>query len=341
MLDQPFLISINREKMRLLKYLLLAMLINDCSIIRAELPFKKVVIWGHKLHSHTHSYIHAAFYKAFDYLGYDTYWLDDADRIDHIDFSLSLFITEGQVDKNIPLRDDCRYILHNCSTEKYQSLMDKGNCIILQVYTHDCLARNVQKLDECIYTDENNLCIYMPWATDLLPHEIEAIKMQMAKRLLEKEGVVYFIGTIWGGTYGNCNHIDAFKHACNENGIAFIHKVNASKEEGISYIQQSLMAPAIQGDWQIEKGYIPCRIFKNISYGAVGATNSKAVWELFNKKIIYNPDSYQLFYDLVERLETITLEEQFEMMDLVKEKHTYLNRIQHLLQFLNLIKPLF
>lgn len=26
---------------------------------------KKVVIWGHKLHSHTHSYIHNAFYNAF------------------------------------------------------------------------------------------------------------------------------------------------------------------------------------------------------------------------------------------------------------------------------------
>jgi Lrp/AsnC family transcriptional regulator for asnA, asnC and gidA len=32
---------------------------------------KKVVIWGHKLHSHTHSYIHNGFYIAFKHLGYD------------------------------------------------------------------------------------------------------------------------------------------------------------------------------------------------------------------------------------------------------------------------------
>ena len=29
------------------------------------MEFKQIVIWGHKLHSHTHSYIHYAFHKAF------------------------------------------------------------------------------------------------------------------------------------------------------------------------------------------------------------------------------------------------------------------------------------
>ena len=31
----------------------------------------KIIIWGYPLHSHTHSYIHAAFYKAFKYMNYD------------------------------------------------------------------------------------------------------------------------------------------------------------------------------------------------------------------------------------------------------------------------------
>jgi hypothetical protein len=59
---------------------------------------KKVVLWGHKLHTHTHSYIHFAFHKAFKHLGYDTYWFDNNDDVSGFDFFGSLFITEGQVD---------------------------------------------------------------------------------------------------------------------------------------------------------------------------------------------------------------------------------------------------
>mgnify|MGYP006419383869 CR=1 FL=1 len=41
------------------------------------MSINKVIIWGHKLHSHTHSYIHDSFYKAFKFLGYNTYWFDE------------------------------------------------------------------------------------------------------------------------------------------------------------------------------------------------------------------------------------------------------------------------
>lgn len=67
-------------------------------------------------------------------------------------------------------------------------------------------------------------------------------------------------------------------------------------------------------------------------------TNSRRVFELFEEKIVYNPDCYQLFYDAQKRQESWTLEEQYELMDLIKEKHTYLNRVQTLLEFLKLIQ---
>ena len=82
----------------------------------------QIIIWGHKLHSHTHSYIHYGFHKAFLYLGYKCLWLDNDDDIDNINFNNSLFITEGQVDENIPLLDNCFYVLHNCNGERYQSI---------------------------------------------------------------------------------------------------------------------------------------------------------------------------------------------------------------------------
>ena len=38
---------------------------------------KKIVIWGYPPDTHTHSYIHLGFAKAFAYLDYDVVWCDD------------------------------------------------------------------------------------------------------------------------------------------------------------------------------------------------------------------------------------------------------------------------
>lgn len=299
------------------------------------LPFDKVVIWGHKLHSHTHSYIHNAFYRAFKHLGYPTYWFDKNDNVSKFDFSNALFITEGQVDQNIPVHDDCRYILHNCNPRKYQKLLDHGKCINLQVYIDDVQNRSgLTKIEDCIYADLGSKLIYMPWATDLLPHEIEQLK----KNIPQKSTTVYWIGTVGGGQFGNDTQINPFTRACSENKIQFKNIINRSVEENISLIRTSYMAPTIVGDWQQKVGYIPCRIFKNTSYGQMGVTNSKTVYELFQKKIVYNPNTYQLFYDAQKRLKTLKQEELFELMDFVKTKHTYLNRIQTLLNFLQLVE---
>ena len=52
---------------------------------------KKIIIWGHPLHSHTHSYIHNAFYIAFKYLGYNNYWFHDNSDIEGFDFTIKAF----------------------------------------------------------------------------------------------------------------------------------------------------------------------------------------------------------------------------------------------------------
>ena len=314
-----------------------------CSIVfiflivsfRAEC-FEKVVIWGHKLHSHTHSYIHNGFYLAFKYLGYPTYWLDDTDNIQGFNFANSLFITEGQADRNIPLRNDCKYILHNCIDPKYK-LLKKMNYILLQVYTDSIFSvSSLVQLSPFIYYDLIGRCIYMPWATDLLPYEIDEIKDHLASISLKKRAS--WIGTIGDGQFGNTHQLEPFIRACKENKIDFFSKRGVSIEENRDIILSSYMAPAIVGEWQQQVGYIPCRIFKNISYGKMGITNSQHVYELFERKIVYNPDTYQLFYDAQKRIDGMSFEELFALMDFVKTKHTYLNRITTLLDFLDLVE---
>lgn len=300
--------------------------------------FNQVVIWGHKLHSHTHSYIHHAFYKAFHHLGYETYWFDDKDDVSDFDFADSLFLTEGQVDQNIPLRKDCNYLLHNCDSKKYKEVVPEANRLKVQVYTNDVLnVPSAVKLAPFIYFDQKGQCVYMPWATDLLPYEIEALQHM---QLPTPDKKVYWIGTIGGGFFGNYEQILPFKLACEENGVAFVHAAcsNLEIDKSIDLIRRSYMAPSIVGRWQQEKGYIPCRIFKNVSYGQLGITNSQAVYELFEEKIVYNQDTYQLFLEAERKLQSCTKDEINESIDFVKSKHTYLNRVQLLISALNAIK---
>ncbi len=296
--------------------------------------FDKVVIWGHKLHSHTHSYIHGAFFAGFQHLGYCTYWLDNETAPVDFDYANTLFLTEGQVDQNIPLRSDCIYLVHNpgCPS-KYRDLQTA----FFQVYTDDVLAYpSFEKVGPCIYFDLQGKCLYMPWATDLLPNEIEVIKSNLAT--VQQSRSIFWIGTVGDGRFGNREELLPFINACNENGIPFIAKNSSgtgiSQKEHIQLISSSYMAPAIVGSWQKEVGYIPCRIFKNISYGQMGITNSYRVYELFEGKIIYNSDSYQLFYDAQERLAQLHPDELVSLVEFVQTKHTYLNRIHTMLDFL-------
>jgi len=103
-------------------------------------------------------------------------------------------------------------------------------------------------------------------------------------------------------------------------------------EENVRLIQESYIAPAINIPYQTEVGYIPCRIFKNISYGQFGVTNSSAVYDFFKGRVIYNSDPYRLFYDARERLPEVPLSLLHSLMDEVAKKHTYLNKIDALMK---------
>jgi hypothetical protein len=295
--------------------------------------YNKFIIWGHKLHSHTHSYIHNAFYIASKHMGFDTYWFEDNDFDPNFDYNNSIFITEGQVDKNIPLLQSCFYVCHNCNDAKYIPFYEKNKCITLQVYTNDVLSRNLFKVENCIYYDVPGKCMYMPWATDLLPHEINNIN-----HLLELNGnKIWWVGTVGGGEFGNVDEISPFKQICKENGIEFISTHGKSVSENVSLIKESYLAPTIVGNWQSRVGYVPCRIFKNISYGRMGITNSKIVHSLFNELTVHNSNTYELFSDSKNYIKEMPVDKMNYLIDFVRNSHTYVNRINTILTFIEKI----
>lgn len=290
-------------------------------------PTKKAILWGHKLHSHTHSYVHEGFYRAFAHLGWECYWLDDDDDIEGLDLSGALFLTEGQVDGQIPLRRDCCYVLHNCDRGRYDAVSD--HVLALQVYTAAQPKEGLERLDDwTFYADR---CLHQPWATDLLPHEIDLDDDDP-----RRERTSYWVGTIGGGTFGNVVQLASFRRACADHDVAFVQRQGVEREEHRALIRRSWLAPAIHGAWQVEHGYIACRTFKNVSYGQLGLTNATAANPLFEGTLLVVVDGYELFCQGDRLLADPPRWRQRVRAQraLVRERHTYLNRIARILEVL-------
>ena len=105
-------------------------------------------------------------------------------------------------------------------------------------------------------------------------------------------------------------------------------------DQSVNLVKKSFMAPALQGQWQVDNGYVPCRIFKNISYGHLGITNSGVVNEVFQGRLVYDPSPTLLFKKALEKVQSANREEIKELMHDVALNHTYVNRAQQILKLL-------
>ena len=309
----------------------------------------KAIIWGYELNTHTHSYIHNGFYKAFNSLGYKTFWFKDEPlkNPDILKGSV-VFCTLGQTD-HLPITNEATYIIHTrweksytASETKFYPLLKKNKAVILKCFTKNYLNPDSDwvKLAPYIYFNELQNSVAMPWATDLLPIEIDENFQELEKK---KEKRAIFFGTIGKGGFG-ANHLELTRFMEEAQSKGYSIKTNdpwakpMEPKEYETLTKESALAPAIQGKWQVEVGYIPCRIFKNISYGNLGITNSEAVYELFNNEIIFDTDEKKLCTKAIKALENFDREKQIKLMKFVRDHHTYVNRVKTLLSILELIK---
>lgn len=299
------------------------------------MDIEAVVIWGHPLHSHTHSYIHQAFQRAFDYLRYKWYWLDNKKPFKEYGIKLPdkcLYITEGNVSKNIILNPKSYYVLHNCEIKKYKEAgIPDNHILILQVYTKACIPHSVP-LNHSEYIRFDGKTLYMPWGSDLHPHEIDAniSKLESISKLYKP--VCHFVGMMLDNPWKICQE-ECKKHGISFSAVGGFSKNNVSLEENMKRVQEAVIAPAFQEPWQVEHGYIPCRIFKNISYGKMGITNNETVQELFEGKLIYDSDVKNATKKAIEYVKkSEDLELLKSLMIEVRDKHTYINRVKDIFE---------
>ena len=287
----------------------------------------KIIIWGHHpLHSSTHGYIHSTYNKALKYLGYDVNWVPNSSDV-NLDFSDVVFFVEDSQKSKMPLRKDCKYITHHIDTKylvdsgvPYENILKLGNCIQE--------TEKFEKIEDLCHWDNSTRTLYQTWGTDLLPHEINVdnqVKFDWNKPHINYVGMMYEQGQYW---------IEYFAYyAKKHNKEVKLFTQSVSDEENRELIRDSFICPDFRSDWHLECGYIPCRIQKNISYGQVQGTNSPFIKKAFGDYVVFGGTPETLYNNLIDAASNNKINMK-EAMLFIKDKHTYINRINNILKFL-------
>jgi hypothetical protein len=292
-------------------------------------------------------------------MGHEVHWFHDKDYPKDFDYSDCIFITEGFADQNIPLNNTSTYFVMYCpSPKKYLEAGVKRyidvRCVAkdhkdhIQEYSIDKTI--TQKVGpSCYYVPKTNQQVhiknnyvdyiiddfdkfYLSWATNLLPEEFNLDDVY-----LPRENAIYFCGSLSNsGVCENMSNWLPFMQECKRNNITFYHndpwKNPLSDDKVKELVQKSLLGIDIRGPEHERTGIITCRIFKNVSYGHLGLTNSKEIYNETEGNCLYNPNPSELFnigmqnrtnYDFIKK-----------SMLYVKDNHTYINRINSLFSIL-------
>lgn len=299
----------------------------------------KFIIWGLLHYTHTHSYIHYAFHKAAKHMGWDVEWVSDTEENGLLYSKCDgfLFLTVNVADKYIPINNNAFYMLHNNSGIQFKDI-PYNHKLGIQVFTNSVFTSNmipVKGQPFQYYRDGENH-IYMTWATDLLPHEIDDnIHLVKEDRLPNSTNQwATFLGSATKcDTFGNSDELDRFSKGMTQLGseLKIYGATKIKQDESITIVQSSYMAPSLVGKWQKQVGYIPCRIFKTISYGHIGVTNSKETFDIIKGLGVYNSDEEQLAIEADKFIKSNDVKRiRIEAMRYIRDHHTYINRINTL-----------
>jgi len=327
---------------------------------------KRVVIVGYPLGTHTHSYAHHGMYRAFKKLGFDTYWIDASGwhmgSLDGFSFDDALVFTERNAGiESMPLVKSSTYAIHYVGNKPGMDITGRflgkvGRLIDIRFnsmykwddngYSYDMSQLPLEDVVPGLKFEKNADYdrVYMNWSTDLLPDEFN-----LDDRFIPREKKVHYLGTIGGGKggiddcldtnpyYDNRPFLSKFRDTCLKEGVEFASNcpwLSPLKDEEVKTLtQRSWIAPDVRMQAFLDWGYIPDRVFKNISYGQMGVTNSRAVQDYFNGMLIYSDNPSELFYMAQDKMHDYNL--ILDQMKFVQENHTYLHRAIGLLKVVN------
>ena len=279
---------------------------------------KRFVLWGltngHDSFRHIHRHYHHALRK----LGKEVAWLDDVEESQNVlkpgDLVFAVDIASENLGRAVPKVD---YLLHNFgpSADIWDGLEDE-RVLRLQVYTNACERWGVEWAPGRRY-DREARTLFQPWGTDRLADEFKEPIFQPSSTEIP------FVGSIWDGDgQGNQHAIQELKRVVSDRRLVFRHYVHVSDLKNVHVVRNARLAPAITGAWQVEQDYLPCRVFKNVSYGALALTQVPKFRELFGDAFTSWGSVGQIITDALELGETEYLELVRAQQEVVK-RYTY------------------
>ena len=226
-----------------------------------------VVVWGLRGVRDTFRHVNRHFFETAEALGIPAVWTDDHPSEADVVRPGMLVLAVGIAAKHLPNVAGVSYCLHNFDSQVAEQF-DPHRSIVLQVYTDGCAEVADEKWGPATFFDTHTKVLYQPWGTNL---RADAFLPPVVGKL----PISVWVGSVWDNAehQGNRKEIAEMKRDLRSNGIQFLRLPRASDRAHIAAIRASRLAPAIAGAWQAEKGYLPCRVFKNISYGQLGVTN--------------------------------------------------------------------
>lgn len=295
--------------------------------------FNRIIIWGLRKKYHTHRYIHKAFYENAKKLGYEVFWLEDeksnAKLIKSGDLIISAEVVGKMVpekfkfeDYNLPVVEGVYYCLHNYK-DVFTEKINNGYLLKLQVYS--VLAeKSDTKLGPVTYFDTKSKTLYQPWGTDLLPEEFK-------KPVFSKSKFVFWVGSVWNNSLnqGNLEEILKLKKALEKNNLKFIKVRFVPNFLNTFLIRYSRIAPAIAGNYQVENNYLPCRMFKNISYGQLGFSNVEKFNDILKDANIYSKNIDEMVDKILKLNESDYKNIVIKQQEIVKD-YTYKTALENI-----------
>jgi len=332
-----------------------------------------LVVHGLKSGEHTHRYIHESIYQTFLYIAdkidrhIDVLWCDDTFASQNIykpilynpmNNYLVFSTPHLETDKFLPVLDNAYYIVHyrrcvvytDVPITKYDELLQSKRAVKYVEYRHSpCNVEYHENGKNGVFEventpfwfDTNSNEAHLAWATNLFPEDIDAniAKIQNSTEPTFKRNS-YFCGSVWRA---NKDEINEWEKLCERHAIECIIEREKNETKHQTKVGESMLAPAIQGKSQRHsaiKYYIPCRIFKNISYGAVPITNNIGVYNMMKDYgMLYDADLEKLMEKCIANYDDILQDyqgykkKQIHIMEYVRDHHTFLNRIATLIQY--------
>jgi hypothetical protein len=230
---------------------------------------KSIVIWGLENTRHSHRFIHQGFYKNFKKIGYKTTWVED--ELANQSIESDYVFASGISVEHLKLKKHTSYIFHNVDLD--ESKIDfinknKVKYLNLQVFTKDAKGLNIENKN--IFYDDITNTLYQPWGTPLSEEEWWPYQPR------NRSHIEWWVGSVWNNdlNQGNRETINIYRKALLERKILFLKRGGSrltlnglSEEKNANLIRKSKYGATIVGNWQKDSHYIPCRLFKNLTYG--------------------------------------------------------------------------